>query len=68
MAFYYNRTDPAAAASRRLLQSYSANATLPGATYILNQTYVRQAAAERWCVDKGGHLVGYSSLEEQVGQ
>lgn len=64
MVFYYNRSAAAAAASRRLLQQ---NATLEAATYILNQSYVRQPVAERWCADQGGHLVSYDSLEEQVG-
>jgi hypothetical protein len=64
MVFYYNRSAAAAAASRRLLQQ---NATLEAATYILNQSYVRQPVAERWCADQGGHLVSYHSLEEQVG-
>jgi hypothetical protein len=67
MVFYYNRTDSTASAGRRLLlQMDGDNVTLTSATYILNQSYVRQAAAERWCMDRGGHLVGYTSLEEQV--
>ena len=56
--------DVEGAAGRQLLQ---AEVELPVATYILNQKYMRQDAAEKWCVDQGGHLASYMNLEEQVG-
>jgi hypothetical protein len=40
------------------------NAT--GSTYILNQTMMDQASAERMCNLAGGHLAAWQSLEEQV--
>jgi hypothetical protein len=56
-------TSSAAAPGRRLLQE---DLVLPDATYILNQKYMTQAEGEKYCVDQGGHLVSYLSLEEQV--
>jgi hypothetical protein len=56
-------TSPAAAPGRRLLQE---EVVLPDATYILNQNYMTQADGEKFCVDRGGHLVSYLSVEEQV--
>jgi hypothetical protein len=56
-------TSPAAAPGRRLLQE---ELVLADATYILNQKYMTQADGDKFCVDKGGHLVSYLSVEEQV--
>lgn len=62
-------TSPASAPGRELLQTsdeQTSDTELPVATYILNQKYMTQANAEKYCVDQGGHLVGYLNLEEQV--
>jgi hypothetical protein len=56
-------TSPAAVPGRSLLQE---ELVLPDATYTLNQKYMTQADGEKFCVDKGGHLVSYLSVEEQV--
>jgi hypothetical protein len=63
-------TSPASAPGRELLQDsneVTSDTDLPMATYILNQRYMTQVNAEKYCVDQGGHLVGYLNLEEQVG-
>lgn len=44
---------------------YVSNAS--NATYLLNTTFTNQVAAQRSCNANGGHLVAYTSIEEQVG-
>jgi hypothetical protein len=42
---------------------YTSNVT--GQTYTLNTSFVSQADAERQCACTGGHLVSYTSQDEQ---
>jgi hypothetical protein len=44
--------------------TYTNNAT--NTTYVLNQTMMDMASAERMCNLAGGHLAAWLSLDEQV--
>jgi hypothetical protein len=58
--FVYERNQSAAEAMS------TAEAVVPAATYILNQRAMKQSDAEAYCVDQGGRLASFLTLEEQV--
>ena len=43
--------------------TYTSNTTRH--TYILNTNYMNASAAQQYCNDSGGHLVGWDSRAEQ---
>lgn len=44
---------------------YNYTSPVTNSTYILNQCFTTQPAAQQFCNDNGGHLVGWKSLAEQ---